>query len=138
MAALRYDSPRTGESATATEAALSRAHSWKSLRRSFARDFPHHVRLKNTGGWRGPHINAALDSFDPARRRWWTVGDDVSVWGFKDAADAAAFKAWSKGVGIDWSVTPESQITRPPAPPETVATPRGTGWGHLMPGAHRR
>ena len=43
-------------------------------------------------------------------------GDDVGIWGFKCPVQAAALRDWSTRCGIDWSIPPEQQADRPPAP----------------------
>ena len=78
----------------------------------------------NAGGWRTYHTGHALAHLMAGKDwRWWTAGSDydgslVSVWGFADLERALWFEIWATSSGIDWSVAPERQIDRPPAPPE--------------------
>jgi hypothetical protein len=86
----------------------------------YKREFPHVVMLPNAGGWRAVHALAALCHLSRDHWHWWTVIPDFSSWGFKDAANAAAFKAWADTSSIDWRVKPTEQRkeTRPPPPTE--------------------
>jgi hypothetical protein len=91
--------------------------SWRSIKREYARTFPHHVALPNAGGWRDLHISHALRSLTHESYRWWTE-DDCGVWGFKSPGNAVAFELWATSSGIDWSVAPGEQSEHPPRPPE--------------------
>jgi hypothetical protein len=42
----------------------------------------------------------------------------VGIWGFKCPVQAGALRDWSARCGIDWSIPPEQQADRPPAPTE--------------------
>jgi hypothetical protein len=108
----------TGESAKQRSLAMSPARrSWRSIKREYARAFPHHVALPNAGGWRDHFISHALRSLTHESYRWWTESD-CGVWGFKSAGNAVAFELWATSSGIDWGVVPGEQSEQPPRPPE--------------------
>jgi len=92
--------------------------SWRSIKRAYAREFPHHVVLPNAGGWRAAHTGYALAHLEALKEwRWWTAGSDVdgglvNVWGFADLEHALWFELWATSSGIEWSVSPNVQ----PAP----------------------
>jgi hypothetical protein len=106
------------------------------MKRNYAREFPHQVRLANAGGWRTDHTSAALRSVEPRSVQWWTEGSDVdgsstSVWGFLRLEDCIWFELWATSSGIDWAVRPEGQSERPYLPVDHRqiygATPPGRG-----------
>ena len=91
--------------------------SWRSIKRQYARDFPHHVYLMNAGDWRDRHISHALRSLSNETYRWWPEGE-LQIWGFRSIGDAIDFELWASSSGIDWAVAPANQLERPPTPPE--------------------
>jgi hypothetical protein len=91
--------------------------------RDRARQYPHQVRLTHARLWRMGPVDVQLRHLEPWQWAWWHEGDerhgdDVGIWGFKCPVQAAALQDWSTRCGIDWSIPPEQQATRPPAPPE--------------------
>ena len=81
----------------------------KRIVADYRRRFPHPVPLPNAGGWRTDHTSAALRHLTlTVHYAWWTAGT-FHVWGFKDPADAEAFRAWAAASAIDWSVEPAEQ-----------------------------
>lgn len=105
---------------------------WRSIKREYARSFPHQVSLPNAGGWRTDYTNAALQHLPNDAFRWWTEGG-CSVWGFKSIRVAVSFEAWATSCGIDWTVPPAEQSKRPPRLRVLDVKPLGH-WQHLSPG----
>lgn len=80
--------------------------------------YPYKVRLANTGDWRFEHCSRAHYQATGGHLIWWHK-DDLSVFGFETAEQAATFKQWSETCGIDWTVEPRAQpLPHPEPPPE--------------------
>ena len=97
--------------------------SYRHIRRSNARQYPHQVRLAHARLWRMDHVDTQLRHLQPRQWARWHEGDerrgdDVGIWRFKCPVQAAALRDWSTRCGIDWSIPPEQQVDQPPAPPE--------------------
>lgn len=89
---------------------------YRKILADYHRQFPHQVRLRNTGDWRFDHCSRAHYQF--------------SVFGFKTAEQAAAFQRWTDTSGIDWSIELRAQpLPHPEKPPE-----RPFGYGPSPPG----
>lgn len=85
----------------------------------YHRQYPHQVRLTNTGDWRFDHCSRAHFQVTQDRLVWWHEGTGESIFGFKTAEQAAAFQRWADRCGIDWTVEPRAQpLPHPPKPPE--------------------
>jgi hypothetical protein len=89
------------------------------------RQYPHTVRLRNTDDWHFDYCSRAHYQATGGNLVWWHE-DSLSVFGFKTAEQATAFRRWADTCGIDWTVEPRAQpLPHPPKPPERP-TPYGT------------
>lgn len=107
------------------------SRSYSRIVADYERQYPHKVRLPNTGDWRFDHCSRAHYQATGGHLVWWKA-DGLSVFGFKTPEQAAAFQHWSESCGIDWSVEPRAQpLPHPPPPPErpstTAPSPPGLG-----------
>jgi len=69
----------------------------------YHRQYPHQVRLRNTGDWRFDHCSRAHYQITRGVLAWWHE-EGASMFGFKTADQAAAFQRWADTCGIDWNV----------------------------------
>jgi hypothetical protein len=91
---------------------------YRKIVADYHRQYPHQVRLPNTGDWRSDHTGRAHYQVTRDRLVWWHE-DGLSVFGFKTADQAAAFQHWADTCGIDWTVDPRAQpLPHPEKPPE--------------------
>ena len=94
------------------------SRSYRKIVADHHREFPHQVRLTNTGDWRFDHCSRAHSQVIHGNLGWWHE-DGASVFGFKTADHAAAFQRWADTCGIDWTVEPRAQpLPHPEKPPE--------------------
>jgi hypothetical protein len=91
---------------------------YRKIIAEYHRQYPHQVRLRNTGDWRFDHCSRAHYQVTGSALVWWHE-DGASVFGFKTADQAVAFQRWANTCGIDWTVEPRAQpLPHPPKPPE--------------------
>ncbi len=84
----------------------------------YRRQYPHVVRLTNTGDWRFDHCSRAHWQASGGPLVWWHE-DGASTFGFKTVEQAAAFQHWADTCGIDWTVESRAQsLPHPEKPPE--------------------
>lgn len=81
----------------------------------YHRQYPHQVRLPNTGDWRFDHCSRAHYQVTGGRLVWWHE-DGASMFGFTTTDQAAAFQRWAETCGIDWTLEPRAQPPQEPAP----------------------
>ena len=79
------------------------SRSYRKLVADHHREFPHQVRLKNTGDWRSDHCSRAHYQATGGPLVWWHEGG-FSVYGFKRADQAAEFQHWADTCGIDRTI----------------------------------
>ena len=111
------------------------ARSYSKIVADHRRAYPHQVRLKNADDWRADYCSRQHYVITGGVLALWFEregSESLSVFGFTTAEQAAAFEAWTKTCGIDWSIRPREQPLplppKPPARPTTYApTPEGRG-----------
>ena len=92
---------------------------YRKMVAEYQRQYPHQVRLRNTGDWRFDHCSRAHYQVTHSHLDWWHEGTDESIFGFTSAEQAAGFKRWADTCGIDWTVEPRAQpLPHPEPPPE--------------------
>jgi hypothetical protein len=84
------------------------------------RNCPHQVPVQNGDDWREQYLADQHHAVTGGPLvQWYENG--VTVYGFTSAEQAAAFKAWVDGCGIDWSTRPRAgpipDFVKPPARP---------------------